>query len=59
MISKKFDVDFNLRAGGVQTVGGEEIGTMYVDIICSDPAKLPEVISALRGAGLIVEEVKK
>lgn len=59
MISKKFDVDFNLRAGGVQTVGGEEIGTMYVDIICSDPAKLPEVISALRGEGLIVEEVKK
>ncbi len=58
-ISKKFDIDFNLRAGGVQTVSGQEIGTMYVDIISSDPAKLPEVIEALRKEGLIVEEVKK
>lgn len=58
-ISKAYDVDFNLRAGGVQVVGDEEIGTMYVDIICPDQHKLPKVLDALRKAGLIVEEVAK
>lgn len=57
-ISKRFDVDFNLRAGGVQTVGNEEIGTMYADIITPTPELLPKVIEALRAEGLIVEEAK-
>lgn len=58
-ISREFDIDFNLRAGGVQTVGSEEIGTMIVDIICPRADMLPKVIGELRKQGVIVEEAEK
>lgn len=57
-VSRKFNVDFDLRAGGVQTVGEEEIGTMIVDIICPNKEMLPAVINELRFQGVIVEEAK-
>lgn len=58
-ITEKYHVAFNLRAGGVQNVGGEDIGTMYADILTQDPAKLAIVIKALRDEGLVVEEAKR
>jgi len=56
-ISREYGVDFNLRAGGVQMVDGEEIGTMVVDILSPDVKTLPLVIMALKKQGVIVEEV--
>ncbi|MFA6845664.1 MAG: methionine ABC transporter ATP-binding protein [Sphaerochaetaceae bacterium] len=58
-ISRTFGVDFNLRAGGVQTVGDKEIGTMIVDILCPSSSLLPQVIAELKNQGVIVEEVQK
>lgn len=58
-ITEKYHVAFNLRAGGVQNVGGEDIGTMYADILTQDTAKLATVIKALRDEGLVVEEAKR
>jgi D-methionine transport system ATP-binding protein len=57
-ISRKYGVDFNLRAGGVQVVDGEEIGTMIVDILSPDVTALPLVLDELRNQGVIVEEAE-
>ncbi len=54
-ISRQIGVDFNIRAGGVQTVSDVEIGTMLVDISGSDQEK-KRAIEALRQMGVVVEE---
>ena len=32
-LSKKFNIDFNVRAGGIQSVQGKKVGTMLVDFM--------------------------
>jgi D-methionine transport system ATP-binding protein len=55
-LSRKYGVDFNLRAGGVQVVDGEEIGTMMVDILSPDETVVASILKDLRAQGVIVED---
>lgn len=57
-LSQEMGVDFNIRAGGVQHVGGEEIGTLICDI-SGDDNTVESVISALQKQGVVVEEAVK
>ncbi|MFA5468209.1 MAG: NIL domain-containing protein, partial [Sphaerochaetaceae bacterium] len=54
-IQKRFDVEFNIRAGGVQHVKGEEVGTLICDII-GESSVVKKAIVALKAEGIIVEE---
>ncbi|WP_320130065.1 ATP-binding cassette domain-containing protein [uncultured Sphaerochaeta sp.] len=54
-ISRDLGVEFNIRAGGVQKVGNEEIGTMIVDI-SGDAETQQKALDALRSENVIVEE---
>ncbi len=54
-IQKKYDVEFNIRAGGVQRVSGEDIGTLICDII-GEPDEVDKAVSALHLSGILVEE---
>ncbi len=54
-IQKKFDVEFNIRAGGIQEVSGEDVGTLICDII-GEHAEIEKAVAALKLSGIIVEE---
>jgi D-methionine transport system ATP-binding protein len=56
-LARKFAVEFNIRAGGVQSVGVTEIGTLVVDITGSD-GDVAKALSYLEEEGVIVEETK-
>ena len=54
-IIRKFGIDINIRAGGVQHLTAQNVGTMIVDFI-GDDEKIKEAINALRERKIIVEE---
>ena len=54
-IQKKYDVEFNIRAGGVQHVSGEDVGTLICDII-GEPDEVEKALAALQLSGILVEE---
>jgi len=54
-IQKKYDVEFNIRAGGVQHVSGEDVGTLICDII-GEPDEVDKALAALQLSGILVEE---
>ena len=54
-IQKKYDVEFNIRAGGVQHVSGEDVGTLICDII-GEPDEVEKALTALQLSGILVEE---
>lgn len=54
-IQKKYDVEFNIRAGGGQHVGGEDVGTLICDII-GEPDEVDKAVAALQLSGILVEE---
>lgn len=54
-LSRRFEVEFNIRAGGVQNVGGEKIGTLICDI-SGAPEIVSTVIAELQTQGVYVEE---
>ncbi|MFA5698714.1 MAG: NIL domain-containing protein, partial [Sphaerochaeta sp.] len=55
-ITRETGIDFNIRAGGVQKVGGEvEIGTMVVDIQGNEEEQ-QQVVERLRELGVVVEK---
>jgi D-methionine transport system ATP-binding protein len=54
-IQKKFDVEFNIRAGGIQKVMGEEVGTLVCDII-GEADEVEKAVAALQLSGILVEE---
>jgi len=54
-VQKQFDVEFNIRAGGVQKVGGEEVGTLICDII-GHSDEVDKALAALQHYGVTVEE---
>lgn len=56
-IVKKFDVDLNIRAGGIQHLPDEEIGTMVTDILGSEE-NVSAAIEYLKQNGVVVEESK-
>ena len=56
-LTRKFGVEFNIRAGAVQTVGSTNVGTLIVDISGDDDA-VANSLASLREEGVIVEETK-
>ncbi len=53
-LAKKFDVEFNIRAAGVQKLTDTTVGKMIVDIA---GAQLSEAVEYLQAQGIIVEKV--
>jgi D-methionine transport system ATP-binding protein len=54
-IQKTYDVEFNIRAGGVQRVSGEDVGTLICDII-GESDEVDKAVAALQLSGILVEE---
>lgn len=54
-LAKKFDVEYNVRAGGIQSVQDKKVGTMLVDFIGSSQ-EINKAISFLRDNGVEVEK---
>ena len=53
-VCKKFDVDINIRAGGIQHLPENDIGTMIVDITGSDN-EVEKAIAFFKENGVSVE----
>ncbi len=53
-MARKFDVDFNIRAGGVETVAGKDVGVLVTDITGSD-MNVIQSLNYLRQSGITVE----
>lgn len=56
-LAKQFDVEFNIRAGGVQHVQDNDVGTLITDIT-GDSDEVKKALDYLRSSGIIVEESK-
>jgi len=56
-ITKEFDVEFNIRGGGVQNVDDLHIGTLLCDI-SGDKKVVSQAVKKLREYGVVVEEDK-
>ena len=56
-LTKEFNVEFNIRGGGVQRVGDEDFGTLIVDISGEGQA-VKDTIKKLKEEKVIVEEAK-
>ncbi|MGH4039004.1 MAG: methionine ABC transporter ATP-binding protein [Sphaerochaeta sp.] len=56
-ITKEFDVEFNIRGGGVQNVDDLHIGTLLCDI-SGDKEVVAQAVKRLREYGIVVEEDK-
>ena len=54
-IQKQFEVEFNIRAGGVQHLATEDVGTLICDIIGKEE-EVDKTVAALRHSGILVEE---
>ncbi|MBO4509592.1 MAG: methionine ABC transporter ATP-binding protein [Spirochaetaceae bacterium] len=57
-LSRKFDVEFNIRAGGIQKLPENEIGTLLTDI-SGDEKEVEAAIAYLKEQGVIVEKLSK
>lgn len=53
-MAKKFDVEFNIRAGGIQALPENKIGTLVTDILGTND-EIQKAISYLNEQGVIVE----
>ena len=56
-LAKQFDVEFNIRAGGVQHVQDNDVGTLITDITGS-AEEVGKALDYLKQSGIIVEEAK-
>jgi D-methionine transport system ATP-binding protein len=56
-VAKKFDIEYNIRAGGIQHLPGDDIGTMVTDIT-GTPEECKKAIEYLRKNGVVVEETR-
>lgn len=54
-MAQKFDVEFNIRAGGIQKLPENRIGTLITDITGS-PGEVEQAIAYLKSEGVLVEE---
>ena len=50
---KKFDIEVNIRGGGIQDVQDKKVGTLAADISGND---LQKAVAFLKDNGVIVEE---
>lgn len=53
-MAKKFDVEFNIRAGGIQALPENKVGTLVTDILGTNE-EIQKAISYLNEQGVIVE----
>lgn len=53
-MAKKFDVEFNIRAGGIQALPENKVGTLVTDILGTND-EIQKAISYLNEQGVIVE----
>ncbi|MCR5172057.1 MAG: methionine ABC transporter ATP-binding protein [Treponema sp.] len=53
--AKKFDIEYNIRAGGIQSVQGDKVGAMLIDFI-GDEAEIQRAIEFLKENGVGVEK---
>ncbi|MCM1322137.1 MAG: methionine ABC transporter ATP-binding protein [Bacteroides sp.] len=53
-LSHRFNVEFNIRAGGIQHVAGSGIGTLITDISGSEE-EVEKALQYLRDTGIVVE----
>lgn len=56
-LSHKFNIEFNILAGGIQSLQGEDVGTLVVDFSGSEE-EIKKAISYLETEGIKVEESK-
>ncbi len=54
-LARNYDVEFNIRAGGVQSLEGIDVGTMIIDLIGTDSA-VSKAIEYLNSQGVVVEK---
>ncbi len=54
-LAKKFDIEFNIRAGGIQHLPDKPVGTLIADLSGTDD-ELSKAIEYLKGEGIIVEK---
>ena len=54
-LSRKFDIEYNIRAGGIQHLPTEDIGTLITDISGED-GEVKKALAYLKESGIIVEE---
>ena len=54
-MAQKFNVEFNVRAGGIQKLSENKVGTLLVDI-SGEKEELSRALSFLKDSGVIVEE---
>lgn len=57
-LSRKFNVEFNIRAGGIQKLPENEIGTLLTDIT-GEKSEVDAAIKYLESEGVIVEKLTK
>ena len=56
-VCKRFDVDINIRAGGIQHLPTKDIGSMIIDIIGAE-AEVQKAVEFIRQSGVAIEEDK-
>ncbi|HOC30397.1 MAG TPA: methionine ABC transporter ATP-binding protein [Treponemataceae bacterium] len=56
-LSRLFNIEFNIRAGGVQDVHGTAVGTLIVDLV-GEGDEVRKALAHLEAEGIIVEENK-
>ena len=54
-LAKNFNIDFNVRAGGIQSVQGKKVGKMLVDFI-GEESEITRAIEYLNKNGIEVEK---
>ncbi len=54
-MAKKFNISFNIRAGGIQHLPEQDVGTMIIDIAGTD-TEVSRALAYLTEEGIIVEE---
>lgn len=54
-LSKEFNVEFNIRGGGIQRIDQEEFGTLLCDIT-GESSDIEKTVKALKDSGVVVEE---
>lgn len=57
-LSRKFNVEFNIRAGGIQKLPENEIGTLLTDIT-GEKSEVDAAIKYLESEGVVVEKLTK
>ncbi|WP_191014672.1 methionine ABC transporter ATP-binding protein [Treponema zioleckii] len=56
-LAKEFDVEINVRAGGIQSIQGKKVGTMHIDMLGAD-MEIKKAVAYLKTNGIVVETLE-